>query len=80
MIFQLIHSDIFPTKQSLQLKIREVRQKCNAHQGITPQSAGPFTPNNIETSGKKKIKTFTTTILHSLTFHRQFSRLFIAIM
>lgn len=43
----MIHSDIFPTKQSLQLKIREVRQKCNAHQGITPQSAGPFTPNDV---------------------------------
>lgn len=52
--FQLIHSDIFPTKQSLQLKIREVRQKCNAHQGITPQSAGPFTPNALDTPGKYK--------------------------
>lgn len=25
--FQMLHSDIFPSKQSLQLKIREVRQK-----------------------------------------------------
>ncbi|KFB45274.1 AGAP003117-PA-like protein [Anopheles sinensis] len=46
--FQLAHSDIFPNKQSLQLKIREVRQKSMAQQpGFTPQSAGPITPTDI---------------------------------
>uniref|UniRef100_A0A182W0F1 HMG box domain-containing protein n=1 Tax=Anopheles minimus TaxID=112268 RepID=A0A182W0F1_9DIPT len=46
--FQLAHSDIFPNKQSLQLKIREVRQKSMAQQpGFTPQSAGPITPTEI---------------------------------
>lgn len=38
------HSDIFPNKQSLQLKIREVRQKSMSQPGFTPQSAGPMTP------------------------------------
>lgn len=40
------HSDIFPNKQSLQLKIREVRQKSMSQPGFTPtpQSAGPTTP------------------------------------
>lgn len=42
----MLHSDVFPTKQSLQLKIREVRQKYMAQPGFTPQSAGPFTPND----------------------------------
>ncbi|XP_055541968.1 putative transcription factor capicua isoform X2 [Wyeomyia smithii] len=46
--FQLAHSDIFPNKQSLQLKIREVRQKCMAQQpGFTPHSAGPMTPTDL---------------------------------
>ncbi|XP_050067810.1 serine-rich adhesin for platelets [Anopheles maculipalpis] len=46
--FQLAHSDIFPNKQSLQLKIREVRQKSMAQQpGFTPQSAGPITPTEM---------------------------------
>uniref|UniRef100_A0A182XVM3 Protein capicua homolog-like C-terminal tri-helical domain-containing protein n=2 Tax=Anopheles stephensi TaxID=30069 RepID=A0A182XVM3_ANOST len=46
--FQLAHSDIFPNKQSLQLKIREVRQKSMAQQpGFTPQSAGPITPTEV---------------------------------
>lgn len=40
------HSDIFPNKQSLQLKIREVRQKSMSQTGFTPQSAGPTTPND----------------------------------
>ncbi|XP_032676177.1 protein capicua homolog isoform X5 [Odontomachus brunneus] len=35
--FQAKHSDIFPTKPSLQLKIREVRQKMKAN--LTPMSA-----------------------------------------
>lgn len=40
------HSDIFPNKQSLQLKIREVRQKSMSQPGFTPgpQSVGPMTP------------------------------------
>lgn len=42
---QMKHSDIFPNKQSLQLKIREVRQKSMSQPGFTPQSAGPMTPN-----------------------------------
>lgn len=42
---QIAHNDIFPSKQSLQLKIREVRQKYMAQPGFTPQSAGPYTPN-----------------------------------
>ncbi|XP_058055850.1 serine-rich adhesin for platelets [Anopheles bellator] len=46
--FQLAHSDIFPNKQSLQLKIREVRQKSMAQpHGFTPQSAGPITPTDL---------------------------------
>lgn len=36
------HSDIFPNKQSLQLKIREVRQKSMSQPGFTP---GPTTPS-----------------------------------
>uniref|UniRef100_A0A1L8DIH2 Putative transcription factor capicua mitochondrion n=1 Tax=Nyssomyia neivai TaxID=330878 RepID=A0A1L8DIH2_9DIPT len=44
--FQLAHNDIFPTKQSLQLKIREVRQKYMA------QSTGPTTPNDIGSPGE----------------------------
>lgn len=41
------HMDIFPNKQSLQLKIREVRQKSMSQPGFTPgpQSAGPATPS-----------------------------------
>ncbi|XP_050086148.1 uncharacterized protein LOC126571567 isoform X3 [Anopheles aquasalis] len=50
--FQLAHSDIFPNKQSLQLKIREVRQKSMAQpHGFTPQSAGPITPTDMSTTG-----------------------------
>lgn len=46
--FQLAHSSIFPSKQSLQLKIREVRQKFMAQPpGFTPQSAGPITPTDL---------------------------------
>jgi capicua transcriptional repressor len=47
LVFQIAHSDIFPNKQSLQLKIREVRQKYMAQPGFNPnpQSAGPYTPN-----------------------------------
>lgn len=46
--FQLSHSDIFPNKQSLQLKIREVRQKhMSQPPGFTPHSAGPITPTDL---------------------------------
>ncbi|XP_070493130.1 putative transcription factor capicua isoform X2 [Chironomus tepperi] len=47
--FQLEHSNIFPNKQSLQLKIREVRQKYMAQPGMTQQQ--PYTPNeNLQVS------------------------------
>lgn len=43
--FQMRHSDIFPNKQSLTLKIREVRQKYMSQSAAaTPHSAGPMTP------------------------------------
>ncbi|XP_044764717.1 putative transcription factor capicua isoform X2 [Coccinella septempunctata] len=46
--FQAQHLDIFPNKMSLQLKIREVRQKMMAHNNLTPHSANsqssPLTP------------------------------------
>ncbi|KAJ8982812.1 hypothetical protein NQ317_010433 [Molorchus minor] len=43
--FQAQHADIFPTKSSLQLKIREVRQKLMAQSSLTPSSANsPLTP------------------------------------
>lgn len=43
---QMKHSEIFPNKQSLQLKIREVRQKSMSQTAFTPHSAGPTTPND----------------------------------
>lgn len=46
--FQAQHTDIFPNKASLQLKIREVRQKLMAQNSQTPLSANslssPLTP------------------------------------
>lgn len=46
--FQASHTDIFPNKSSLQLKIREVRQKLMAQNSLTPSSANsqssPLTP------------------------------------
>ncbi|XP_028141757.1 putative transcription factor capicua isoform X1 [Diabrotica virgifera virgifera] len=43
--FQAQHSDIFPNKASLQLKIREVRQKIMAQNSLTPSSvSSPLTP------------------------------------
>lgn len=44
---QISHSDIFPNKQSLQLKIREVRQKFMglAHPGQFVSTPSPYTPN-----------------------------------
>uniref|UniRef100_A0A1B0GDV0 HMG box domain-containing protein n=1 Tax=Glossina morsitans morsitans TaxID=37546 RepID=A0A1B0GDV0_GLOMM len=43
--FQTKHIDVFPRRQDLQLKIREVRQKQMSQSGYTPQSAGPVTPS-----------------------------------
>ncbi|CAG9793316.1 unnamed protein product [Diatraea saccharalis] len=44
--FQATHMDIFPTKMSLQLKIREVRQKLMAQSNLTPHSE-VNTPTNV---------------------------------
>ncbi|XP_050430424.1 putative transcription factor capicua isoform X2 [Adelges cooleyi] len=48
-IFQANHAEIFPNKSSLQLKIREVRQKLMAHNTLTPSSASALNSPN-ETS------------------------------
>ncbi|KAL9871672.1 putative transcription factor capicua isoform 1-T7 [Glossina fuscipes fuscipes] len=49
--FQTKHIDVFPRRQDLQLKIREVRQKQMSQSGYTPQSAGPITPSeNVNTA------------------------------
>ncbi|XP_968497.3 putative transcription factor capicua isoform X1 [Tribolium castaneum] len=55
--FQSQHSDIFPSKASLQLKIREVRQKVMARNNSTPHSANsqsspvtPAEPLNVSSS------------------------------
>ncbi|KAI5700236.1 hypothetical protein M8J75_016407 [Diaphorina citri] len=51
--FQANHADVFPNKSSLQLKIREVRQKLMAQNSTLPSpsegnsSAGPHTQMNI---------------------------------
>lgn len=45
MFLQTKHIDVFPRRQDLQLKIREVRQKQMSQSGYTPQSAGPITPS-----------------------------------
>lgn len=58
--FQLKHVDIFPTKTSLQLKIREVRQKLKANS--TPSSNSLVSPLPVSESsvvtGKCKYKKF----------------------
>nr|CAI5864012.1 unnamed protein product [Callosobruchus analis] len=47
--FQAQHADIFPNKASLQLKIREVRQKMMAQSSLTPSSvSSPLTPAPAE--------------------------------
>lgn len=58
--FQAKHADIFPTKTSLQLKIREVRQKLKANS--TPMSANSLVsplpisePSPVVTGKYKKI-------------------------
>lgn len=38
--FQALHADLFPNKSSLQLKIREVRQKMMAQNNQTPMTPG----------------------------------------
>ncbi|XP_037955696.1 putative transcription factor capicua isoform X3 [Teleopsis dalmanni] len=48
--FQTKHIDVFPRKQDLQLKIREVRQKHMGQSGFTPHSAGPVTPSEGNTA------------------------------
>lgn len=51
--FQAMHTDIFPNKSSLQLKIREVRQKLMA-QNNTPNSANsqssPLEPMKVSSN------------------------------
>lgn len=42
--FQHVHQEAFPTKNTLQLKIREVRQKLMAQNAGTPQP--PLTPTS----------------------------------
>lgn len=46
--FQILHSEVFPNKQSLQLKIREVRQKCMAQPGFTPALTTPIDGFGLE--------------------------------
>ncbi|XP_017113652.1 putative transcription factor capicua isoform X9 [Drosophila elegans] len=48
--FQTKHIDVFPRKQDLQLKIREVRQKLLGQASCTPHSAGPNTPSDSNSS------------------------------
>lgn len=71
-ILQMKHREIFPNKQSLQLKIREVRQKSMSQPGYTPgpQSAGPMTPNEMAASAaysSAAMSMFTTSTVTSLT-------------
>lgn len=50
--FQASHSDIFPSKSSLQLKIREVRQKLKAQQpNLTPGGNNLMSPFEPSTPG-----------------------------
>jgi capicua transcriptional repressor len=53
-VFQAEHSDIFPSKASLQLKIREVRQKLKANHNITT----PNTPNSPAVNQGNQCKSF----------------------
>ncbi|RZF39984.1 hypothetical protein LSTR_LSTR002387 [Laodelphax striatellus] len=49
--FQSEHADIFPSKSSLQLKIREVRQKLMAQSNTTPHAlVSPVEPNQGSSS------------------------------
>lgn len=61
-VLQMKHIDIFPNKQSLQLKIREVRQKSMSQSGFTPgpQSAGPTTPGEMSANAPTSAATATS--------------------
>lgn len=65
---QMKHSDIFPNKQSLQLKIREVRQKSMSQPGFTPQSAGPATPSEPNANTPVSSSSYTTNSIGNLNF------------
>ncbi|XP_039948497.1 putative transcription factor capicua isoform X1 [Bactrocera tryoni] len=72
MAFQKKHIDVFPRKQDLQLKIREVRQKCMSQAGFTPHSAGPMTPS-AETSLCTTSATITTnTTIATTSLHQNY--------
>uniref|UniRef100_A0A1I8MG44 Uncharacterized protein n=1 Tax=Musca domestica TaxID=7370 RepID=A0A1I8MG44_MUSDO len=60
--FQKKHIDVFPRRQDLQLKIREVRQKQMNQSGYTPHSAGPITPseNSNQSLSSAMLTTATT--------------------
>lgn len=73
-IIQMKHSDIFPNKQSLQLKIREVRQKSMSQPSFTPQSAGPTTPSESAMTPLSTTSTSTNTIGNLIETHRSHSR------
>ncbi|CAH1402356.1 unnamed protein product [Nezara viridula] len=49
--FQAAHSNIFPSKSSLQLKIREVRQKLKAQPNLTPGGNNLMSPLEPSTPG-----------------------------
>ncbi|KAF8774863.1 Protein capicua like protein [Argiope bruennichi] len=56
--FQHIHQEAFPTKNTLQLKIREVRQKLMAQNAGTPQP--PTTPTATSSSNNSSANTALT--------------------
>lgn len=51
--FQSGHADIFPSKSSLQLKIREVRQKLMAQSNLTPHAL--VSPGDASTPGSSTV-------------------------
>ncbi|GLH00711.1 Protein pangolin, isoform J [Gryllus bimaculatus] len=55
--FQALHNDVFPNKSSLQLKIREVRQKVMAQQN----SQTPMTPSSISSPMASSTESAATT-------------------
>nr|XP_014088706.2 putative transcription factor capicua isoform X2 [Bactrocera oleae] len=71
MAFQKKHIDVFPRKQDLQLKIREVRQKCMSQAGFTPHSAGPMTPS-AETSLSTTATITTNTNIATTTLNQNY--------
>ncbi|GIX78817.1 protein capicua homolog [Caerostris extrusa] len=56
--FQHVHQEAFPTKNTLQLKIREVRQKLMAQTAGTPQP--PTTPTATSSTNNNNINTAPT--------------------